>query len=142
MLSHDFSKGGAPTLALQQLDGWCREVGARPLVAYVPFCGVTHGRYVEPMVKLGMSRAVAESLPVDPMYRRQSRMLADLCPSLGLPLADATDALARAEAAGRPQFWSFDTHPRPAGYATIARRIAEVWRESAGSLLISREHLP
>jgi lysophospholipase L1-like esterase len=132
MLAHDFAQGGAPVLFLRRVDEACKAVGARLVVAYVPFCGVTHGRYARALEMMGMSRSTAEALAVDPVYRGQNRMLAELCPRLGLPLADATDDLARAEAAGAPQFWSFDTHPRPAGYVTIARHIHQVWRASAG----------
>jgi lysophospholipase L1-like esterase len=125
MLSHDFEEGGRPTVYLEHIQMWCRSIGANLVVAYVPFCGVTHPRYAATLVKLGMDRTTAEALASDPVYRRQNAMLAELCPRLGLPLADATEALIRAEASEGPQFWSFDTHPRPAGYATIARRIHE-----------------
>jgi hypothetical protein len=70
-----------------------------------------------------MDRATAEALSSNPIYRRQNAMLAGLCMQLHLLLADTTEALLRAEATEGPQYWSFDTHPRPAGYATIARRI-------------------
>ena len=126
MLSHDFDQGGSPSLYLQHIQMWCRSLGVNLVVAYVPFCGVTHPRYAESLVKLGMNRATAEALSRDPIYRRQNALLAELCPRLGLPLADTTEALIRAEAAEGPQYWSFDTHPRPAGYTTIARRIYQV----------------
>ncbi len=97
-------------------------------IAYVPFCAVVNRRYVDPLVKLGMDRATAEAMSVDPIYRRQNQLMAEVCRSLGLPLVDATEDLVRADAAGTPQYWSFDTHPRPAGYATIARCIHRTLR--------------
>jgi lysophospholipase L1-like esterase len=123
MLGHDFGKGGSPSRYLMRMEGICRPRGIRFLVAYVPFCGVVHPRYAPALIELGMLPAVAESLSRDPAYQRQNRMLADLCAALKLPLADTTEDLMREEARGEPQFWSYDTHPRPAGYATIARRI-------------------
>jgi len=67
-----------------------------------------------------------KALSRDPLYRRQIQHLADVCSTLSLPLVDATADLVRAEEVGVPQYWKFDTHPRPAGYATIARRIHRV----------------
>jgi hypothetical protein len=123
MLGHDFGKGGSPSRYLMRMEGICRPRGIRFLVAYVPFCGVVHPRYAPALIELGMLPAVAESLYRDPIYGRHNRMLAGLCSSLKLSLADATEDLVREEARGVPQYWSYDTHPRPAGYATIARRI-------------------
>ena len=128
MLRHDFATGGSPGLHLMRLAEVCRSVGARMTVAYVPFSGVVSGRYATPQVRLGMDRATAEALSVDPMYRRPNRVLAEDCKLLKLPLADATDDLVAAEAAGNPQFWDLDSHPRPAGYATIAQRIHRTMR--------------
>jgi len=131
MLSHDFSRSdGSPAPYLQRIATLCKSANAHLVVAYVPFCGVTSRRYASPLVKLGMEQSVAEALDSDPIYRRQNEMLASLCRVLNLPLADTTAALIQAEARGIPQYWSIDTHPRPAGYATIARQIYEVWRQS------------
>jgi hypothetical protein len=130
MLSHDFSGDATTPYYLQRVAGWCRATGASLTIAYVPFCGVVHPRYASSLIKMGMSQAVADALATDPAYRGQAAMLARVCPSLGMPLADTTEALARAEADGTPQFWDYDTHPRPAGYATIAGAIHEVWRRS------------
>lgn len=132
MLSHDFASGGLPNLYLLRIAEWCRQARANLLVAYVPFCGVVHPRYAAPLVEAGMSRSTAEALAVDPAYRRQNVVLAEVCPQLGLPLADVTEALAHAEAGGVPQYWNYDTHPRPAGYATIARHVHGVWRQAFG----------
>jgi hypothetical protein len=123
MLSHDFGKGGSPIRFLMRIAAICGAAGSRLVVAYVPFCGVVSARYALPLVELGMKPEIAEALSPDPMYHRQNRMLADLCAAMKLPLADATEDLMREEARGVPQFWSYDTHPRPAGYATIARGI-------------------
>jgi lysophospholipase L1-like esterase len=123
LLRHDFTTGGSPLLHLSRLAEACRLLGARMTVAYVPFCGVVSRRYVPSLVRTGMDRETADALATDPAYRSQTRILAEVCRLLGLPLADATNDLIAAEAAGIPQYWDIDTHPRPAGYATIAGRI-------------------
>jgi lysophospholipase L1-like esterase len=123
MLSHDFAKGGSPARYLMRMDALCRPLGIKLIIGYVPFCGVVSARYAKPLVELGMKPETAEALPRDAIYRRQNRMLADLCSALKLPLADATEDLVREEARAVPQYWGYDTHPRPAGYATIARAI-------------------
>ena len=77
-----------------------------------------------------MDRAVAEQLSIDPIYRNQNVMLERVCKGLGLPLADTSEVLRQAEREVGPQFWNYDGHPRPAGYAAIARQIHKVWREA------------
>ena len=129
MLAHDFSTGGSPLRFLARMQALAAATGARLVVAYVPFAGVVHARYAPALIELGMAPAVAEALHRDPAYRGQNRLLADVCSTLGLVFADATDDLVEAEAAGIPQYWPFDTHPRPAGYATIARRIHRALRD-------------
>jgi lysophospholipase L1-like esterase len=123
MLAHDFSRRGSPVRFLKRIKDLCRPRGVDLVVAYVPFCGTVHPRYADTLVKLGMQPETAQALARDPLYRRQNRHLAELCTVLDLPLADATDDLVQAEQAGAPQYWEWDSHPRPAGYATIARRI-------------------
>lgn len=130
-LGHDFAEGGLPVRHLMRIAEVCKSVGSRLIVAYVPFCGVVSRRYAPSLVALGMDPTTAEALAVDPIYRRQNRIMGEVCPSLKLPLADATEDLVRAEKEGTPQYWRFDTHPRPAGYATIARRIHRVLRGEA-----------
>jgi hypothetical protein len=98
-------------------------VGSRLTIAYVPFCGVVSPRYVSSLIELGMDPITVEALAVDPLYRRQNRVMSAVCTALELPLCDATADLVQAEEAGEPQYWRYDTHPRPAGYATIARCI-------------------
>jgi lysophospholipase L1-like esterase len=131
LLRHDFRKDGSPEQHLKCLAAVCQAVGTRLTVAYVAFCGVVSPRYSPSLVKLGMDSRIADALVDDPIYRRQNRVLAEVCGHLNLPLADATDDLIAAEAAGTPQYWQFDTHPRPAGYATIARTIHRVVRKGA-----------
>jgi lysophospholipase L1-like esterase len=124
-LAHDFAHGGSPDRHLMRMAGACRAVGARLVIAYVPFCGVVSPVYAAPLVRLGMAPELARHLPLDPIYRRPNLLLARVCAQLNLPLADTTDDLAAADAAETRQYWEYDTHPRPAGYATIARRIGQ-----------------
>ena len=134
MLSHDFSRGdGSPAPYLARISALCRAQNAHLVVAYVPFCGVTNTRYSDSLVKMGMERSNAEALDSDPIYRRQNEIVASVCKELDLPLADTTEALCQAEAEGTQQYWSFDTHPRPEGCATIAGEIYRVWRGSQPS---------
>jgi lysophospholipase L1-like esterase len=128
MLAHDFAIGGSPERFLRRIQDLCRSAGARLIVAYVPFCGVVHPRYATSLIKVGMRPSIAGALSRDPIFRRQNHFLASLCAALNLQMADATEDLIEAER-GVPQYWSFDTHPRPAGYATIARRIRRALRD-------------
>jgi hypothetical protein len=128
MLAHDFGRGGLPTTYLRRVAELCRVRKANLLVAYVPFYGVTSPRYAPALKRLGMDSALADSLSAAPIFRRQAVVLGRVCAALGVNIVDATDALIRAEAAGVPQFWSYDSHPRPAGYATIARVIHQAWK--------------
>jgi hypothetical protein len=129
MLTHDFSMDGEPTRYLRRIAGVCRVGGANFLVAYVPFYGVASPRYSPALKQLGMAPAVADALASDPIYRRQNWMLRRECADLNLTLADTTEALVKAEAAGVPQFWSYDSHPCAAGYATIAVEIHAAWQK-------------
>jgi lysophospholipase L1-like esterase len=124
MLAHDFSLGGSAAPYLRTIAAYCRQVQARLLVAYVPFCGVVHRRYADVQIQLGMAPAVAEALPSDPIYRRQNHHLDEVCARLRLPLVDTTEPLQAADQAGTLQYWPYDTHPTPQGYATIAQAIA------------------
>jgi hypothetical protein len=123
MLGHDFAQGGSPVLFLRRMQELCKPGGIELVVAYTPFCGTVHSHYAGSLVKLGMQPDLAQALAHDPVYRRQNRHLKELCSALSLPLADATEDLVQAEESGIRQFWEWDTHPRPTGYATIARRI-------------------
>jgi hypothetical protein len=123
MLAHDFGIDGSPERFLRRIQELCRSAGTRLIVAYVPFCGVVHPRYAPSLIKVGMAPPIATALSRDQIFRRQNVFLASLCAAMNLPLADTTEDLVEAEQAGTPQYWSFDSHPRPAGYATIARRL-------------------
>ena len=138
LLSHDFGEKGSPRAFLEHMAEVCRRAGARLIIGYTPFCGVVHKRYAESLIELGMDSATAEALSTDPKYRSQNRALAELCAELSLPLADATEDLERAEAAGRPQYWRYDTHPNADGYATIAARVHAVWRSAVGDVAATK----
>lgn len=127
MLAHDFSLGGSAAPYLRTIAGSCQRADARLLVAYVPFCGVVDRRYAAALIQMGMAPALAEALPADPVYRRQNRHLTEACSRLGLAFVDATEPLRSAERSGVPQYWRYDTHPTPDGYATIAHAIAAAW---------------
>lgn len=130
-LAHDFSKDGSPERHFARIAEVCRSANARLIIAYVPFCGVVSAHYVHSLVRLGMDPETAQQLSLDPLYRRQNRELAEVCSRLRLPLADTTEDLIQAEHDGTRQYWEYDTHPRPAGYATIARTIERVFRAAA-----------
>jgi lysophospholipase L1-like esterase len=130
-LSHDFAEGGSPERHLARMAGLCKSVGARLLIAYVPFCGVVSSHYAPSLVRLGMDPHTAGALAADPLYRRQNAELAGVCSRLHLPLADTTNDLIQSERTGVHQYWEYDTHPRPAGYATIARRLQQVFQAHA-----------
>ncbi len=131
-LAHDFEKDGSPEPFLDHMARLCEQHQARLIVAYTPFCGVVNKQYAPALVEMGMDRETAEALSTDPKYRSQNRILAEVCKELRLPLADATGDLEQEEAAGKTQYWRYDTHPNANGYATIARRIHAVWRDATG----------
>ncbi len=135
-LAHDFQEGGSPVRYIKRIQAICNVTGARLTLAYVPFCGVISCRYTHPLIEEGMDPATAEALATDAIYQRQNQLLSELCQKLELPLADATADVKQAEEEGMPQYWEYDTHPRPAGYATIARRIFQTLR--ADSRLMPR----
>jgi lysophospholipase L1-like esterase len=128
MLRHDFATGGSPFPYLSRIRAICRQANATLTIAYVPFCGVVHHHYAPSLEELGMDPEIARALSVDPLYHRQNEALRQACATLEVPLADATADLRLAEEAGERQYWEYDTHPRPSGYATIARRIHQEWR--------------
>lgn len=131
-LAYDFDRWGSPKAFLKHMAEVCQRHGARLIVGYTPFCGVVHGRYAGPLIELGMDPATAEALSTDPKYRSQNKILAEICGELGITLVDATEALEAAEAAGRAQYWAYDSHPNPDGYATIAARVHDGWRSAVG----------
>jgi lysophospholipase L1-like esterase len=84
-----------------------------------------HARYAQPLIDLKMPKDVAEALSVDPAYKAQAVQLKSICDKIQIPFVDTTDLLTAQENQGKPQFWAYDSHPRPEGYATIADAIAQ-----------------
>lgn len=124
MISHDFRLGGSAEPALRTIQEVCRQNKVELVVVYVPFSGTVHERYRQPLIDSGMPHQVAESLTKNPEYLNQSRHLKEICERLNLKLIDTTQSLKTRENQGKPQYWSYDTHPRPEGYETIAETIA------------------
>ena len=73
---------------------------------------------------LKMPESIARSLCTDPEYKMQAIQIKAMCDRLNIPFVDTTPALVAEEAKGQPQFWAYDSHPRPEGYSTIAKQIA------------------
>lgn len=124
MLTHDFRLGGSAEPAIRAIQEVCRGRGAELVVAYVPFSGTVHERYRQPLIDTGMPPETAKALTEDPSYQNQARHLTEVCDRLKLRFIDTTPALKAKEASGQPQYWLYDTHPRPEGYQTIAEAIA------------------
>lgn len=124
MIRQDFRLGGSPELHLRAIQQTCRQMGVKLVLAFVPFHATVHARYAQPLFDLKMPREVAEALSVDPAYKVQAVQLKSICEQLQIPFVDTTGPLASAENLGKPQFWAYDSHPRPEGYATIADAIA------------------
>lgn len=125
LIRQDFRQGVSPELHLRLIQLVCQRAKVKLVLAYVPFHGTVHARYAQPLVDLKMPRDVAESLSVDPAYKNQAVQLTAICESLKIPFVDTTPALVERENAGHPQFWAYDSHPRPEGYRTIAEVIAK-----------------
>ena len=124
MIKQDFRLGGSPELHLRAIQQVCRQMGVKLVLAFVPFHATVHARYAQPLVDLKMPKEVAEALSVDPAYKSQAVQLKTICEQLQIPFVDTTGALAAQENLDKPQFWPYDSHPRPEGYATIAGAIA------------------
>ena len=96
------------------------------MVAYVPFCGVTHGRYATSLGKMGMEPSIAIAATTDSIYRRPERYACQVLSGResqrsqirqeALILCGETEGNAQSPG-------DFDTHPLPAGYATITHHI-------------------
>lgn len=125
LIRQDFQTGGSPISHLRLIQLVCRQMNVKLVLAYVPYYGTVNARYAQPLVDLSMPRDVAESLSVDPAYKNQALQLKAICESLKIPFVDTTPALVERENAGQPQFWAYDSHPRPEGYRTIAEAIAK-----------------
>lgn len=124
MLNHDFRLGGSAESAIRTILNVCRQQGADLVVTYVPFSGTVHERYRQPLIDTGMPHETAKALTEDPAYQNQARHLTEVCDRLRIKFIDTTPALKAEEASGQPQYWPYDTHPRPEGYRTIADAIA------------------
>jgi lysophospholipase L1-like esterase len=123
MLNSDLRLGGSPEPFLSAIGQVCRRRNIRLIVAYVPFYGTINERYVSSLKACGMDEKTARELLSDTAYSRHSGELAEICKSLNIEFVDTAPALKKQEGAGTPQFWSFDSHPNPAGYETIAEAI-------------------
>jgi lysophospholipase L1-like esterase len=126
MIKADFAMGGSPEMQLRAIRQVCDQAKVRLVVAYVPFHGTVHGRYAQPLKDLAMPAEVADALATDPAYGVQSPQIRAICERLKVPFVDTTGALKAKENAGEPQYWPYDSHPRPVGYATIAESISAV----------------
>ncbi|MBI1325863.1 hypothetical protein GC170_22105 [bacterium] len=124
MIKADFALGGSPEMHLRAIRQVCDRLKVRLVVAFVPFHGIVHGRYAQALKDLAMPAEVADALTTDPAYAAQSPQIRSICDRLKIPFVDTTDDLKSKENAGEPQFWPYDSHPRPDGYATIASAIA------------------
>lgn len=124
MIKADFALGGSPEMQLRAIRQVCDQAKVRLVVAWVPFHGTVHGRYAQPLNDLAMPAEVADALATDPAYAVQSPQIGAICERVKVPFVDTTEALKAKENAGEPQYWPYDSHPRPAGYATIAEAIA------------------
>jgi len=124
MIKQDFRLGGSPELHLRAIQQACRQVNVKLVLAFVPFHATVHARYAQPLIDLKMPKDVAEALSVDPAYKSQAMQLKAICEQLQITFVDTTSPLASQENQGKPQFWAYDSHPRPEGYATIAEAIA------------------
>jgi hypothetical protein len=60
-------------------------------------------------------------------FKSQAPQLKNICDLMKIEFMDTTPALSAKEARDQPQFWAYDSHPRPAGYATIAEEIAKAF---------------
>jgi lysophospholipase L1-like esterase len=123
MLNSDLRLGGSPEPFLSAIGQVCQRRNIRLIVAYVPFYGTINERYVSSLKACGMDEKTARELLSDTAYSRHSGELAEICKSLNIEFVDTAPALKKQEGTGTPQFWSFDSHPNPAGYETIAEAI-------------------
>ena len=131
MLAQDFNQGGSPMRYLLRMPN----SATRPMPGFLWPTSRSAGPSTQGMHRRwsswGCDPRRPRGSPEIPSTVVRTSIWLRLCAVLGLPtLADATEDLVRAEAAGTPQYRSFDTHPRPAGYATIARRIHDAMRVS------------
>lgn len=124
MIKADFALGGSPEMQLRAIRQVCDRAKVKLLVAYVPFHGTVHERYAQALKDLAMPAEVADALATDAAYGVQSPQIRSICDRLKISFVDTTGELKAKENAGEPQYWPYDSHPRPDGYATIAEAIA------------------
>jgi hypothetical protein len=110
---------------LAALDGLARQNGGTLAVAYIPHSLQVSDDYMRFALRYAVEKPV-RSL-VGPEYQRQAAAVGEVCRSLDVPFVDLTPLLRREEAAGRRLYWDYDNHMRAAGYAFVARVLAERW---------------
>jgi len=116
---------GRPHLAY--LQSLCREHGASLLVGFIPETLTVSDHYYPFWQKLGATFE-ASSLAA-PRFRQQQRALGKAARDLGIPFVDTTDAVIAEEAQGRRLYFDFDTHMNEAGYALVAKMLAQRFRD-------------
>lgn len=124
MIRTDLTVRRSLELYLRVIQQMCQSLNVKFVLAYVPSHGTVHPRYAQPLMDLKMPESIARSLSTDPEYKMQAIQIKAMCDRLNIPFVDTTPALVAEEAKGQPQFWAYDSHPRPEGYSTIAKQIA------------------
>ena len=123
----DLSLPGSPAPHLLRIQELCQNLGVKLVIAYIPFHATVHARYAQAMVEMTTPEAIAMGLSTEPAFKAQAPQLKNICDLMQIQFMDTTPALSAKEASDQPQFWAYDSHPRPAGYATIAEEIAKVF---------------
>ena len=113
-------------LVIQEI---CSKANIKLYVAYVPFYGTLHERYTQPLTDLKLPPEISKALLTDPEYKKQPTQLAAICSRLAIPFTDTSKKLQDEENRNAPQFWQYDSHPRPEGYKTISQAIAELLQQ-------------
>lgn len=130
MLNADLALGGSPEPFLAAIGQICQRRNINLILAYVPFYGTISDKYVSSLVACGMEEQTAKSLFTNPIYNRHASELAVICKRLNIKYVDTSAALKKQEDTGKPQFWSYDSHPNEAGYQTIAEAIFQAMSEN------------
>ncbi len=127
IIRFDLSVTGSPGPHLRRIQDLCQNLGVKLVIAYIPFHATVHARYAQAMVELTTPEPIAKGLSIEPAFKSQAPQLKNICDRLKIYFMDTTPALSAKEARDQPQFWAYDSHPRPAGYATIAEEIARAF---------------
>ena len=130
-LAHDFTEKGSPERHLMRMADVCRSVGARLRVAYVPFCGAsahTMHRHWSVWEWTGKRPRIWQLIRSTVVRTSNWPRFALDCTCLWLTRPKTS---LRPSKPGPGSIWEYDTHPRPAGYATIARQIDRAFHEPA-----------